>query len=229
MYSVIRIIKAIILDFDGVITESVDIKTEAFRELFSKYTNDVERIVDYHRKNNGVSRFVKFKHIWEEMLGKRYDDAAKKSLGMEFSKMVTDKVISCPFVRGAMDFLEKFYRIVPLYVASAVPREELAVIIDKKKITQYFTKIYGYPPVTKSQAIEDVSRTNLIDTGEILYIGDSTEDLKASKIAGTQFIGRRNKEDFKDYSVPVFNDMDGVSEYILNNLKVENERIRHTE
>ncbi|GAF78578.1 unnamed protein product, partial [marine sediment metagenome] len=30
-------IKAIIFDFDGVIVESSDIKTEAFRELFQDY------------------------------------------------------------------------------------------------------------------------------------------------------------------------------------------------
>lgn len=57
-------IEVIILDFDGVVVESVDIKTEAFRELFQEYEN-VDDIVQYHLQNNAISRFIKFKYIYE--------------------------------------------------------------------------------------------------------------------------------------------------------------------
>ena len=41
-------IKAIIFDFDGVLVESTQIKTEAFRNLFSKWPDKVDEMVRYH-------------------------------------------------------------------------------------------------------------------------------------------------------------------------------------
>ena len=52
---------AIIFDFDGVIAESVEIKTEAFRDMYSSYGKDIsDSVVDHHLINGGMSRFEKF-------------------------------------------------------------------------------------------------------------------------------------------------------------------------
>ena len=51
-------IEAIIFDFDGVILESADIKTNAFRTLFEKESPElINKIISYHFKNMGISRF----------------------------------------------------------------------------------------------------------------------------------------------------------------------------
>jgi beta-phosphoglucomutase-like phosphatase (HAD superfamily) len=49
-------LRAIVFDFDGVILESADIKTNAFRALFASYPEHVDQIVDFHLRNAGVSR-----------------------------------------------------------------------------------------------------------------------------------------------------------------------------
>lgn len=56
----------IILDFDGVILESVEVKTEAFRRLFSFAPGHVEEIVNFHREN-GVCQDLKSSDISTEM------------------------------------------------------------------------------------------------------------------------------------------------------------------
>jgi len=91
-----KMIKVILLDFDGVIVESVDIKTAAFRELFQQHKNLVDKIVQYHLQNNAISRFIKFKHIYEDILGKKYNEKVEKELGKKFSKIVFQKVVKCP-------------------------------------------------------------------------------------------------------------------------------------
>ena len=63
--------KAIIFDFDGVIAESVDVKTEAFKELFKAYPDKVKAIADFHIDNGGMSRFDKFRHIYKNILKKK--------------------------------------------------------------------------------------------------------------------------------------------------------------
>ena len=55
-------IRGIAFDFDGVLVESVDVKTKAYARLFEEYGEGVvSRVVDYHLTNGGVSRFVKFR------------------------------------------------------------------------------------------------------------------------------------------------------------------------
>ena len=55
-------IKAIIFDFDGVIVESMDIKTQAFAHLFRKCSEDIiKKVIQLHLDNGGMSRYEKFK------------------------------------------------------------------------------------------------------------------------------------------------------------------------
>ena len=62
-------IKILIYDFDGVICQSVNIKTEAFRELYKHQSKDkIEEFIDFHYKHGGVSRFKKIEHMETKIL-----------------------------------------------------------------------------------------------------------------------------------------------------------------
>ena len=67
-------IRAILFDFDGVILESVDVKTKAFAELFKDFPEHVDQIVQYHIDNMGVSRFDKFRYIYRYILKRKLSD-----------------------------------------------------------------------------------------------------------------------------------------------------------
>ena len=59
----IQIKDNIIFDFDGVITDSVNIKKEAFAELYSKYGSRIQKkVVNHHLEHGGISRFDKIKY-----------------------------------------------------------------------------------------------------------------------------------------------------------------------
>ena len=102
-------IKAVVFDFDGVLVESVDIKTNAFARLFEEEGESVvERVVEYHLENTGVSRFEKFKYIHKTILKKELSDERFKELCGRFSELVADEVAKAPFVKGAKKFLERY-------------------------------------------------------------------------------------------------------------------------
>ena len=49
-------IQAILFDFDGVIADSVHVKTEAFAKIYEPYGKEVvNRVVTHHIANGGVS------------------------------------------------------------------------------------------------------------------------------------------------------------------------------
>ncbi len=49
----VSVLKALIFDFDGVIFESVDIKTRAFREIFKNHPEHLDRITRRQLSNGG--------------------------------------------------------------------------------------------------------------------------------------------------------------------------------
>lgn len=183
-------IKAIFFDFDGTLIESINIKTEAFAELFKNYPNRVvEKIVAYHKKNGGMSRYDKFEYIYKQILKKSLSEKEKKELGETFSELVLEKILICPKVSGVGKFFEKCSKKIEMYVLSATPEEELRFILKKIGMDQYFRGAYGAP--NKKEAI---LMNFLKETGygleEVLLIGDSINDFNAAKKTGILFIGR---------------------------------------
>ena len=54
-------VKNIFFDFDGVIADSVNVKTEAFEKIYLPYGKEIaEKVINHHRENGGMSRFEKF-------------------------------------------------------------------------------------------------------------------------------------------------------------------------
>ena len=49
-------LRGVFFDFDGVVLESAQIKTEAFRDLYSGLPELLPRILQYHQQNVGISR-----------------------------------------------------------------------------------------------------------------------------------------------------------------------------
>ncbi|MDN5339305.1 MAG: hypothetical protein PWQ30_414, partial [Euryarchaeota archaeon] len=55
----------LILDFDGVVVESLPLKTAAFRKIFSFTSPEhLDEIIAFHLENGGMSRYDKFRHIY---------------------------------------------------------------------------------------------------------------------------------------------------------------------
>lgn len=88
--------QGIIFDFDGVIVESVDIKTEAFRALFAHERAHVDSIVQFHETHGGLSRFDKFDVIYRDILRRPLGDEERVRLGTLFSELVVEAVVACP-------------------------------------------------------------------------------------------------------------------------------------
>src|SRR5262245_1160354 len=97
-------IAAIVFDFDGVILESVDVKTRAFAALFETFTGHKESIVAYHLENLGISRYRKFEHIYGNILHMPFSEATKNELDRRFRELIFNEIRNCPFVPGVVRF-----------------------------------------------------------------------------------------------------------------------------
>ena len=199
----------IIFDFDGVIKDSNNIKTEAFRGIYKNYDKDIiNKIVQYHIENIGLSRYAKFKYIEENILGNKYNDIIEKKLSILFSEIVFNKILGANYIVGVIDFI-KFLRKYDkrLFVASAAPEIELKKIIKAIEIDNYFTEIIG-SPTKKVAAIKNIMLK--YPNSKTLFFGDALSDYLAAKNAECDFIGiSSNRQEFES-SVEVYEDFSKI-------------------
>lgn len=188
-------IKAVIFDFDGVLVESVDIKTNAFAKLFeSEGDSIVKQVVDYHLDNAGVSRFEKFKYIYKEILKRELTKEVFNCLCDRFSQIVIDDVVNAPYAKGAPGFLKAHFSEYSYFVVSATPQKEMEDIAVRRNIKHFFKKIYG-SPTSKNDAVRMVLLEENIESSNALYIGDALSDYEAASANGVKFIARINKNE----------------------------------
>lgn len=125
-------LRLIIFDFDGVIADSIAMKAEAFRETFSFVPEHQDEIVQYHLDNGGMSRFVKFRFIYNEILQQELTKEQEKWLGDRYAGIIREKMFTIPLVQGALLLLKHCFSRLPLYVVSATPEEEMLEIADRR-------------------------------------------------------------------------------------------------
>ena len=182
--------QAVFLDFDGVIIDSVDIKTEAFAEMFRQYGPDIEaKVVEYHLAHGGVSRFEKFKYYYERLLHKSIDEDQLQQLGNQFSELVLIKVLEAPFVDGAFETLMKLKALnIPTYLVTGTPQEEIQYILKKRGLEDFFSGVYGAPR-KKVHIVNSVINQSHYSPDACLYIGDALTDFSAAQQNGLYFLG----------------------------------------
>ena len=180
---------AIIFDFDGVICESVEVKTEAFRKLFRDHPEHLERIIEFHTANGGMSRYEKFRVIYQDFLKCELTAEKSQELGRRFSEYSYDLVVKSEFVKGAHEFLNKYHRKLALFIASGTPQEEMAAIAKGRNLDRFFKGVYGSPR-TKDALITTILCQGNFAAGKVVFVGDSINDYTGAQRAGVRFIGR---------------------------------------
>ena len=184
-----EVLKAVVLDFDGVVLESVDLKTRAFQKLFQDHTEHLDAITRLHQENGGISRFEKFKIIYSEYLRKPLSTSEAERLGREFAAFVMQEILTCPFVPGAFDFLVHGSKQWPIFIVSGTPEKELRRVASQRGLAQYCKGIFGSPR-TKAIILSEILAKHFWLPNEVLFIGDSTTDFHAASQVGVHFIGR---------------------------------------
>ncbi len=187
------VIRAIVFDLDGVIIESAEIKTRAFAMLFADYPDKLPEIIAYHQRNAGVSRYIKFRHFYEKLLGQELSAQKETELGERFSQIVMEEILNAPLTPGAIEFLSRNEDRYHFFIASGTPEEELRNIIDHRKLSHFFREIHGTPK-RKDEITEDILDRYSFQKNEVVFIGDAESDRIAAEKVGIPFIARLNSE-----------------------------------
>ena len=202
-------IKYILFDFDGVLAESVNIKTEAFRQMYLTHGEDfAQKVVDHHLANGGMSRYEKIKIYHAEWLGEEINQEKIQLLSRIFSDLVIDGVVNSKEVTGTSDFLNSSidYK---KYIITGTPTIEIQSILERRNMNQFFEKIYGSPE-KKDFWVKQILQDENILPQQCVFIGDALVDYNAARGNNITFILRETKEAenlFKNYRGYRINDL----------------------
>ena len=186
-------LKGIIFDFDGVIAESVHVKSDAFEELYKPYGQViVKKVIEHHEANGGISRFEKIKYYHESFLNQAITEEEIENLANQFSTLVVEKVIGAPYIPGALEYIKKSYKQYKLFISTGTPTEEMNQILEDREIAHYFTNIFGSPDNKTVHVNNILSKYNL-SPDELIFYGDSNSDLDTAENAQIPFVLIKNK------------------------------------
>lgn len=183
-------LKCLAFDCDGVLLDSVPVKTRAFARLAAPYGEEAkDRMVMYHTIHGGVSRYLKFEWFFKEILGRDITEAEKKDWADRFVEYALDEVRKCAIIPGVLDVLQTWQGKLSIYVCSGAPQPELEQVLGERKLAGYFNGIYGYPPI-KSELLKEIIRSQpQLTPDETLMVGDAITDEDAALQAGCHFYG----------------------------------------
>lgn len=205
-------LSCIVFDCDGVILESVPIKTRAFARVAAPFGDEaVDRLLIYHKAHGGVSRYTKFEWLYREVLGREITQEELAALGRQYAEIAFEEVCRCELVPGVEAVFKRWQGWVPMYVCSGAPHEELNCILKGRGLDQYFAGIYGSPPA-KAELLRCIITQAGVEPITTVMVGDSVTDLDAAETVGTLFYGRGGE--LQGGGFPWGEDLTGLNEWL---------------
>lgn len=186
--------KSVVLwDFDGVILDSMPVREYGFRKVLEKYPQEqVEELLNFHKENGGLSRYVKFRYFFEEIRNEDLKEEQLKSLTERYSEIMRAKLVSQKnLIPESVDFIKENYLDYTMHIVSGSDGEELRFLCNRLGIDKYFETING-SPTPKIELVANLVTKYSYKPKELCLIGDSKNDYEAAKENHIDFYGYNN-------------------------------------
>lgn len=209
-------IKTIFWDFDGVILDSMPIRDFGFAKIFEEFDKElVDKLLEYHTLNGGLSRYVKIRYFYNTLLGVEVSDEKVQELADKFSTIMKSELTNKKYlIKETVDFIEKNYQNYNFHIVSGSDEKELNYLCKELDLTQYFKTIEG-SPTCKNDLVKNILEKYDYNSKECVLIGDSINDYEAANTNDMKFYGYNN-EKLKDISIQYINNF---ANFILENEK----------
>ena len=186
-------IRNILFDFDGVILDSMPIRDYGFKEIFKDFDDGlVNKLLEYHNQNGGLSRYVKIKYFYNKLLKQEISEDKIINYADNFSKIMKIKLVDKRYlIADTLKFIKESYKKYNLHIVSGSDEKELQYLCKELGIDSFFQSVNG-SPTHKNILVENVLATNRYIESETILIGDSVNDYDAATENNLVFYGFNN-------------------------------------
>ncbi len=184
---------SILWDFDGVILDSMEVREEGFRAVLASFpASQIDKLLSFHRKNGGLSRYVKFEYFLEKIIGGTKNEEQVQQWAEEFSAIMRVSLKSKDrLIEEVVNFIKKNKKLYHMHIVSGSDGDELRFLCDELEISEYFESIHG-SPTPKTELVRKLMDERDYKPQETCLIGDSINDFEASSSNNIQFFGYNN-------------------------------------
>ena len=139
--------KNILWDFDGVILNSMKVRDWGFEEIFKNFDKElINELLIFHRKNGGLSRYVKIRYFYEKILSKSISKEKIDKYAESFSVLMKMELIKSEnLILDSLDYIKTNHQKYNFHIVSGSDQLELRFLCKELKIAQYFNSIHGSP------------------------------------------------------------------------------------
>ena len=150
-------IKNILFDFDGVILDSMPIRDYGFKKIFEDFDDNlVNKLLEYHNQNGGLSRYVKIKYFYNKLLKQEILEEKIINYADNFSKIMKRELVDKRYlIADTLKFIKENYEKYNLHIVSGSDEKELKYLCRELGIDSFFQSING-SPTHKNKLVEDV-------------------------------------------------------------------------
>ena len=226
--------RAVIFDFDGVITDSEILHLRAFNQVLARRGMQIST-GDYYKNYLGLSDLDLFKTMAERNLGlngDQIDDLLKQKKRAYEQLAKTEGRI----IEGVSDFLQMLEQNnIPMAICSGALRVEIELILEEARLRQFFEVIVSAEQVKKGKpnpegfllTLQKLNRSvipakagiqNPVLPPQCVVIEDSHWGLKAAKAAGMHAVAITNSYD-ADQLMPAEKVITQLSELSIGDLQ----------
>ena len=185
--------KIILWDFDGVIMDSNAVRDLGFERVLADYPKDsVAELMKFHHQNGGLSRYLKFRYFFEEVLKQEITEGKIQELANSFSIIMKSLLVNPQLlIKDSLNFIKSNHQNYNMHIVSGSDQNELRFLCSEMNLSQYFKSIHG-SPTAKKVLIKNLLHEFKYDVKDCILIGDSINDYEASIENGIDFFGYNN-------------------------------------
>ena len=191
-----KLVRAVLFDWDGTLVNSLDIKIHNAGILFQERMDlPSEKVEAAYRVHSGIPRRQLFDAILADLGQPSLGDVEFDSLSRSFSEKnmqaLTDRSQPGLFPATTVQVLEKLLHTgCLLYVSSSADTDEIREIAGSLGLADYFYRsggeIFGSRPGFSkgSQHVEQICSSQKLGVDELVFVGDDPADIRLGHAAG---------------------------------------------
>ncbi len=183
-------VKALLLDFDGVIADSWPVKAAAMIKAFAPISDAEETIVDGFRRYAGSGRELIFDRVFEHVTGDALSDEGRERIERAYCGELDANRSGLGLFDGVHAFLKAEAERRLLAVVTGVPQEEAEKELARLEIAPFLSAVYA---ATRSEPkhvrISHFLAERRLTPADALFVGDSLSDMQAAARVPVDFVG----------------------------------------
>jgi phosphoglycolate phosphatase-like HAD superfamily hydrolase len=192
-----RSARCVFLDCDGVIFDSNAFKLEAMYSVLARYPGELrEAMAHYWKQNGGVSRHVKFRYFFREIVGVPPVESSVEEVAARFADASLEGYRRRDPLPKALAFA-RASGANRTFVVSGALQSELELVFAEKGIDTLFGAVLG-SPIEKRELMERMMAVRGCPPDRALLIGDGAGDFRACQALGIHFAFLAEYSDWAD-------------------------------